>query len=108
MFPLLRELYCAQAVTQVCIFLRHRGITLRNFVFGSVVLVFLWTSYHTLSSQRVSFPDQPYISSTTPPEEWARRARQVKAAFKHAYGGYEKYAWGKDELRPRSNTGQNK
>lgn len=108
MSPLIRDLYHSQTVTQASIFLRHRGITLRHIAFGSAVLIFLWTSYHTFFSQRTSFADQLYAPSTTPPDEWTWRAQQVKAAFKHAYGGYEKYAWGKDELRPRSNTSQNK
>ena len=36
-----------------------------------------------------------------------RRLEAVKAAMKHAWGGYVKYAWGSDEVRPVSKTGQN-
>jgi len=36
-------------------------------------------------------------------EKWAERAESVKAAFMHAYHGYEKYAAPWDELRPVSN-----
>ena len=39
---------------------------------------------------------------------WDQRAAQVKQMYQHAYGGYRKYAAGYDELRPVSNTAQNK
>lgn len=35
------------------------------------------------------------------------RAEAVKEAFTHSWDGYVKYAFGKDELRPVSNTGSN-
>ncbi|KAI0630700.1 seven-hairpin glycosidase [Trametes polyzona] len=41
------------------------------------------------------------------PHLWDTRAEQVKQAFKHAYGGYLKYAAGFDELRPLTNRGVN-
>lgn len=31
------------------------------------------------------------------------RAEAVKEAFLHAYQGYKQYAWGHDELLPKSN-----
>jgi hypothetical protein len=31
-----------------------------------------------------------------------RRREKVKGAMQHAWAGYEKYAWGKDELKPIS------
>ena len=34
---------------------------------------------------------------------WAIRAEQVKEAFRHAYHGYEQYAFPHDELLPLSN-----
>lgn len=40
---------------------------------------------------------------TTP----SARAEAVKEAFNHSWNGYVKYAFGKDELRPVSNTGSN-
>jgi len=51
---------------------------------------------------------QTYARPPTTPEGWQNRAEQVKAAFVHAYHGYEKYAWKWDELRPMSHQGQNK
>lgn len=35
------------------------------------------------------------------------RADAIKEAFTHSWEGYVKYAYGKDELRPVSNTGSN-
>lgn len=35
------------------------------------------------------------------------RSEAVKEAFNHSWNGYVKYAFGKDELRPVSNTGSN-
>lgn len=32
------------------------------------------------------------------------RQEAVKAAFKHAWSAYKKYAWGYDELKPISKT----
>lgn len=34
------------------------------------------------------------------------RMQAVQAAMRHAWHGYERYAWGKDELRPDSKTGK--
>ena len=34
------------------------------------------------------------------------RMKAVKAAMQHAWGGYEMYAWGKDELNPKSKKGK--
>src|SRR5262245_15760881 len=34
----------------------------------------------------------------------AALAAQVKAEFLHAWNGYKKYAWGKDDLKPLSKT----
>ncbi|KAG8934482.1 hypothetical protein FRC02_009829 [Tulasnella sp. 418] len=38
---------------------------------------------------------------------WDERAERVKAAFLHAYGGYESAAFGSDELLPLSEEGSN-
>lgn len=35
------------------------------------------------------------------------KAGAIKEAFTHSWDGYVKYAFGKDELRPLSNTGSN-
>lgn len=56
-------------------------------VLASVLLIaftFSLTSAQSLSSQQL--------------------AKQVKAEFLHAWRGYEKYAWGHDDLRPLSKT----
>ena len=34
------------------------------------------------------------------------RRESVKAGMKHAWAGYKKYAWGRDEVKPLSNRGQ--
>jgi hypothetical protein len=102
------ELRC---VTQLLIFLRHRGITTRHLAFASAVALFLWASYHTVfSPHSLAFPERIYapVTPNTTPEEWRNRAEQVKAAFVHAYHGYEEHAWRWDELRPMTNQSQNK
>jgi len=98
-------------LAQLLVFLRHKGITARHIAFGASLLFFLWASYHTFfSPQSLSFPSEIYVAppTTTTPEEWRYRAEQVKAAFIHAYHGYELHAWKSDELRPVSSTSQNK
>jgi hypothetical protein len=37
-----------------------------------------------------------------------QRSREVKATFQHAYGNYEQYAFGYDELKPLTNGTLNK
>jgi len=37
---------------------------------------------------------------------WAPRAEEVRQAFLHAWRGYRKYAWGRDELQPLSKQGK--
>jgi len=43
--------------------------------------------------------------AATPQLDTATLAADVKAELLHAWRGYERYAWGHDELRPRSRTG---
>jgi mannosyl-oligosaccharide alpha-1,2-mannosidase len=99
---------------KVSIFLRHRGITTRHIAFGFAIAFFLWASYRTfLSPQPLDISGygqiySPPLKSKTTPEEWRNRAQQVKAAFVHAYHGYEKHSWKWDELKPLTNTSQNK
>jgi len=38
---------------------------------------------------------------------WRGPALEVREAFLHAWKGYTRYAWGRDELRPLSRTGTN-
>ncbi|KAI9006131.1 glycoside hydrolase [Gaertneriomyces semiglobifer] len=40
-----------------------------------------------------------------PDEVWVARQKEVVEAFRHAFMGYEKYAWGKDHLMPLSHRG---
>lgn len=40
-------------------------------------------------------------------EQTAERRRVVVEMFRHAWNGYSRYAWGKDELMPTSRTGTN-
>jgi len=39
-------------------------------------------------------------------KKWQAEALEVRKAFKHAWKGYKKYAWGKDELQPLSKVGR--
>jgi hypothetical protein len=51
------------------------------------------------------------IPPTTSPYErrvWERRKEVVRKAFQHAYAGYERFAFGFDELMPLSNGTRNK
>lgn len=38
---------------------------------------------------------------------WAERAEEVRGAMRHAWDGYRKYAWGMDEVMPKSKKGKN-
>jgi hypothetical protein len=47
----------------------------------------------------------------TPPQEkliWEQRKEIIREAFQHAYGAYEQFAFGYDELKPLSNGTKNK
>lgn len=55
------------------------------------------------------FPDYSNsVDADVPAYVWEERAGKVKAAFLHAYHGYEKYAAPRDELLPLSKEGINK
>lgn len=106
-------------VSEFLILMKHKGITLRHIAFGSGILVFLWTTYYTLFRSRSTAFNYNYDYTPTQDrilrpavdvgkEEWAARAEQVKAAFVHTYRGYEKHAWGFDEIKPVSKEGTNK
>ncbi|MBZ5551149.1 MAG: glycoside hydrolase family 47 protein [Acidobacteriia bacterium] len=63
------------------------------------ILVSLWLfTANAVASDLSPRPIQTPIDT----EEMARR---VRAEFLHAWHGYERYAWGHDELRPLSRTG---
>ena len=46
----------------------------------------------------------PAFGQTQTPRDRRRLAEQVRAEFLHAWRGYERYAWGHDELKPLSKT----
>lgn len=56
----------------------------------------------------------PSLHEHTPPTSpqekliWERRKGVIREAFQHAYGGYERFAFGYDELKPLSNGTTNK
>jgi len=43
----------------------------------------------------------------TAQERWTGVAKEVREAFLHAWRGYQRHAWGADELRPVSGQGRN-
>jgi len=47
----------------------------------------------------------PHFPPSSPGERklWKERREVVKEAFQHAYGGYERFAFGRDELKPLTN-----
>ncbi|CCA71679.1 related to alpha-mannosidase [Serendipita indica DSM 11827] len=57
--------------------------------------------------------DRPYLAQKPDlqldrdPSQWSQRRETVREAFQHAYGAYERYAFGRDELKPLSNRTQN-
>lgn len=65
------------------------------------LLPVLLTGFATVESARI--PPLYKRQSITP----ADQAAAVKEGFTHSWGGYVKYAFGNDELRPVSNTGSN-
>mmetsp|Transcript_12847 Transcript_12847/g.30040 ORF Transcript_12847/g.30040 Transcript_12847/m.30040 type:complete len:614 (-) Transcript_12847:356-2197(-) len=55
------------------------------------------------------FGDSPYSYSPHESDELARSRRyHVKKAMEHAWSNYEKYAFGKDELHPKSRRSNNR
>lgn len=84
---------------------------LRNVVYGTLVFLAVYTFiYATFPEKAPSlFPGYSDTSDeNVSPDIWAARASQVKAAFRHAYRGYQEYAAPADELKPLSNTPINK
>jgi len=74
-----------------------------SFVLVSVFFLYgiAWVAYPSALS---GLPYRLRPSEPQPPSSpvWDERAEAVKQAFIHAYHGYEKYAFGKDEIRPLS------
>ncbi|KAI0690301.1 seven-hairpin glycosidase [Cytidiella melzeri] len=89
----------------------------RHVIFGIISLIFMFTLYHISAVPHREHvephigkvqlrPAQPEFPTTRPEDvDWPRRAEEVKAAFLHAYHGYEKYAAPHDDLLPLKNQG---
>lgn len=89
---------------------RNRPL-LRNTVYGALVsLVVYALIFTTFPSKAPSiFPNYSRPSAQDVlPATWKARAGQVKAAFRHAFRGYQEHAAPADELKPLSNTPINK
>ena len=80
-----------------------------SFVLVSVFFLYgiAWVAYPSALSGLPARlrPSDPQGESTA---IWDERAEAVKQAFIHAYHGYEKHAFGKDEIRPLSKNTVNK
>ncbi|KZT07477.1 glycoside hydrolase family 47 protein [Laetiporus sulphureus 93-53] len=88
---------------------KYRRVHSRHLGFAAFAcLVILTLYYFTLPRHDKSAVHyrSPFVSNTSR-EEWRQRAEQVKQAFRHAYSGYEKHAWGYDELLPLTNGSKN-
>eukprot|EP01122_Echinamoeba_exundans_P013316 TRINITY_DN5796_c0_g1_i1.p1 TRINITY_DN5796_c0_g1~~TRINITY_DN5796_c0_g1_i1.p1 ORF type:complete len:561 (-),score=93.02 TRINITY_DN5796_c0_g1_i1:51-1733(-) len=57
----------------------------------------------TDESEKSGMPDW-WASDSVLDERTKERREAVRQAFAHAWGGYKKYAWGHDEVRPVSKT----
>lgn len=52
-------------------------------------------------------PAEPELAGLSPADaKWRPRAEEVRQAFLHAWSGYRRHAWGRDELQPVSRTGK--
>ncbi|PCH44101.1 glycoside hydrolase family 47 protein [Wolfiporia cocos MD-104 SS10] len=83
-----------------------RRVTQRQLIYAAVVFFVICTLYFAAGPSRGTgrWDVSPsLLGSDTPPEVWKARAEQVKQAFRHAYGGYERHAIPHDELRPLTN-----
>ncbi len=67
---------------------------MRAFFFPKLLALLLLLPFTATSS----------ISQPRAKVDRVRLAAQVKAEFLHAWGGYRKYAWGHDDLKPLSNS----
>lgn len=53
---------------------------------------------------QVAYPSHGDLLAFEHPKNVSERARRVREAFLHSWKGYERYAFGKDELLPVSNS----
>lgn len=63
---------------------------------------FYGLQYLEIQQNRLKNPYTSMMESNADVE----RLKAVKAAMQHAWGGYETYAWGQDELNPKSKKGK--
>ncbi|KAJ3516944.1 hypothetical protein NLJ89_g817 [Agrocybe chaxingu] len=86
-------------------------LTLRMLLYAIVFLLGLYTLGYTMAPFSASTSRRGSVPETEPEpplvSKWQARADMVKAAFLHAYHGYEKYAAQSDELRPVTNRSIN-
>ena len=85
----------------------------RHLAFAAAIVVSLTTLYYMVlprKSAAIIHYSPPATHDVTEDSTalWHGRADQVKAAFLHAYHGYEQYAFYHDELRPLSNMSVDK
>ncbi|EIW79097.1 glycoside hydrolase family 47 protein [Coniophora puteana RWD-64-598 SS2] len=90
----------------VVLALRRKGVSIRHVAVATGLALSLCVLYYNYLPRRevVLFPEEVIYYPPETQETWSARAEQVKAAFLHAYHGYEKYAMPADELRPLSKT----
>jgi alpha-beta hydrolase superfamily lysophospholipase len=60
-----------------------------------------------LSGSQVAWAEEVKPGPAAPTLDAAGLAAQVREEFLHAWNGYKKYAWGKDDLLPVSHAGRN-
>lgn len=74
------------------------------FIVATLLLgYYYWTRIIRLrSAQSPSFQE---VNRTPKMDIWTARQQEVVAAFRHSWDGYEKYAWGYDELKPVAKEG---
>ncbi|KAH7907888.1 glycoside hydrolase family 47 protein [Hygrophoropsis aurantiaca] len=81
--------------------IRHLGVI---FVFSLSLYTLYYNYHHRFEADIFGLPREEFIEHPAEtPEIWAARAQLVKEAFLHAYHGYERYAFPRDELLPVSN-----
>ncbi|KDQ51033.1 glycoside hydrolase family 47 protein [Jaapia argillacea MUCL 33604] len=92
--------------------LNHKRLSLRHLALTGLAFTLFYIIYNSFLPPFYPGFHQPpphrrppvSWKSNTRPEEWARRAQAVKGAFIHAYRGYEKFAFGRDEVMPLTNV----
>jgi mannosyl-oligosaccharide alpha-1,2-mannosidase len=83
--------------------------SIRNLCYIATISLLLYGLFFIAATKEPTdyLPDYLKPKVHQRPSIWPRRADSVKAAFVHAYHGYEKYAAPHDELRPITKVGSN-